>query len=211
VEEPNQEEFPMRAAFAVVLLVGVGALAHAQPNEPEPRYGVKPRFKQYPQATPKEALRSALAAVEKGDYAYLAAHLLEPKFVEEAVVERARLFEAAAERELAQLRDFQRANPEKVAVENRVPLDPKAFRAMATERARDRAFKQLQGDIARKLADDPQAIKEMRRILRDGAFADTGDSAAATHPEVKGRALLFKKFSDRWFLENRQEEQKKEP
>src|SRR5436190_658029 len=37
-----------------------------------PRYGVNPRVKAYPQSTPKEALRSALAAIEKVDYSYLA-------------------------------------------------------------------------------------------------------------------------------------------
>jgi hypothetical protein len=202
----------MRPAFAVVLVLGAGAVTFAQPPmEPEPRYGMRPRAKQYPQGTPKEALRSALAAVEKGDYAYLAAHLLDPKFVDAAVGDRVKLFDAAAELELAKLRDFQRANPGRVAPENRVPLDPVAFRAMAAARARDRAFKQLQRDIAQKLNDDPQSIKDMRRVARDGAVADAGDDATATHPDVKARTLFFKKLGDRWFLENRQAEEKKEP
>jgi hypothetical protein len=83
---------------------------------------------------------------------------------------------------------------------------------MAAARARDRAFKRLQGDLREKLTDDPQSVKDLRRIAREGTFADADASASATHPEVKGRALFFKKLGDRWFLENRQAtEEKKEP
>ena len=50
----------MRAAFAVALLLGLGALAAAQPARgPESRHGVKPRAKQYPQETPRAALRNS--------------------------------------------------------------------------------------------------------------------------------------------------------
>lgn len=198
----------MRLAFAVVLVLGTGTLTFAQPpKDPEPRYGTKARLKQYPQSTPKEALRSTLAAIDKADYAYLAAHLLDPKFVDDAVTDRMKLFEAQAELELAQLRDFQRANPDKVSRENRVPLDPTEFRAMAAARARARAFKQLQKDVEQKLTDDPQVVRDFRRIHREGAFSDV----SATHPEIKSRTLYFKQVDGRWFLENRQVEEKKEP
>ena len=213
----------MRTAFAAAVLFGAAALALAQPPKdppPEPvpvakdgsRYGVKVRLKQYPQAAPKEALKSVVAAVEAADYPYLVAQLLDPKFVDDAVAERAKLLEPAAEAELAQLRDFQRANPNTVAPEDRVPLDPKGLRALAAVKARDRGYRQLLRDIRQKLTDDPQAVKEMRRIVRDGSFADADPAATATHPDVKGRALYFKKGGERWFLENRQaDEPKKEP
>jgi hypothetical protein len=206
----------MRTAFAAAILLGAAALTHAQPNRglpkgPEPRYGVKARLKAYSQATPKEALKSAVAAIEDADYSYLVAQLLDPKFVDTAVAERAKLFEPRAEAELAQLRDFQRANPTKVAPEDRVPLDPVGFRALAAAKARDRAFKQLLRDIQQKLTDDPQSVKDLRRIARDGSFADADPVSSATHPDVKGRTLYFKKIDDRWFLENRQSEEKKEP
>ena len=53
----------------------------------------------------------------------------------------------------------------------------------------------------------------MRRILRaPSPFAEADPVATATLPEIKGRALYFKKINDRWFLENRNtEEPKKEP
>jgi hypothetical protein len=211
----------MRAAFAVVLSLGAAALIHAQPpkdppvavipKDAPPRYGVNPRAKAFPQDTPKAALKSALSAVEKADYSYLVAQLLDPKFVDAAVLNRAQGFVAAAEAELAQLRDFQRANPGKIAQEARVPLDPDGFRALAAARARDRGFKQLLRDIEQKLTDDPQVLRDFRRIAREGSFADADPTASATHPEIKGKTLYFKKIGDRWFLENRQAEEKKEP
>jgi hypothetical protein len=207
----------MRTAFAAAILLGAAAFTHAQPRDtspkdPEPRYGVKIRLKQYPQTTSKETLKSAVEAIQTADYPYLVAHLLDPKFVEDAIADRAKLFEPDVEAELAQLRDFQRANPDKFAPEDRVPLDPKGLRAQAALKARERAFKQLLKDIQQKLMDDPQTVKDLRRIARDGSFADSEPVATASHTDVKGRALYFKKIGDRWFLENRQaEEPKKEP
>ncbi|MBP3955262.1 hypothetical protein J8F10_08210 [Gemmata sp. G18] len=203
----------MRTALAGVVLLSIGALVHAQPaKEPDPRYGVTARVRLYPQATPKGTLRTALERVDAGDYSYFVAHLLDPKFVDEVVTDRASALEAATERELAQLRDFQRANPNTVVEENRVPLDPKEFRAAVTAKARNLGFKQLLKDIEAKLKEDPQAQKDMRKLLRDGAFAEADGTATASHADVKGRTLYFKKIGERWFIENKQaEEPKKEP
>jgi hypothetical protein len=200
----------MRTALVAGVLLAACGLVAAQPaKEPEARYGVSAKPKLYPQGTPKEALKSAVGLIDKGDYAYLVAHLLDPKFVDQRVADRAKLFEAAVEAELAKLRDFQRANPDAVTRENRVPQDPKEFRDFAAVRARDRAFRQFAKDVEQKLADDPQALRDIRRILREGKFADADMAATATHPEVKGRTLYFKKIDDRWFLENRQADEKK--
>jgi hypothetical protein len=201
----------MRAAFAVALLLAAGAMAAAQPPQaPQPRYGVKPRVKAYPQASPREALRSALAAADAADYAYLVAQLLDPKFVDAAVADRAKGFEGSAEIELAKLRDFQRANASKIAPEDRVPQDPREFRALAAAKARDLGFRHLVRDVAQKLGEDPQAVKDLGRILRDGSFAPAEAAATAAHPDVKNRTLFFKSIDGRWFLENRQAEEKKE-
>ena len=64
-------------AFAV----GLGAFA-AGAGE---RYGVAPDLKTYPQATPKEALASALKAAEAGRFDYLAAQLADPAWVDERI------------------------------------------------------------------------------------------------------------------------------
>src|SRR5262245_57298580 len=184
----------MRAAFAVVLVFGAAALVHAQPKEPpkdvlpkepEPRFGVNPRAKAYPQSTPKEALKSLLLAAEKADYAYIVAQMLDPKFVDPAIVERAKTFEATAEAELTQLREFQRANPNNIADEDRIPQNPQAFRTLVAQKAIERGFKQLVRDIEQKLTDDPQVLKDFRKIARDGTFADSDPVPSASHTEVK--------------------------
>jgi hypothetical protein len=202
----------MRPALAAALVLSAFALAAAQPPKMvEPRYGVKHRDKAYPQATPKAALKSALDAIDDADFAYLVAHLMEPKFVDTAVAERQLKLIPTVEGELAQLRDFQRANPERVDAENRVPLDPMLFRAAAAEKARERAFKQLVRDVTAKFVEDPETIKALRRLYRDGTFTE-GDPATVAHPDIKNRTLFFKKLGDRWVLENRLEaEPKKEP
>ena len=224
----------MRSACAALVLFGVSALLTAQPPKeppkdpkgapkealkddeivpakpPGPRYGVKPRIKAYPQGTPKEALRSALSAIDTSDYAYLTAHLLDPKFVDAVIAERARALEPDARAELARARDAQRPNINSIPAEDRIPYEPSAFAALVTERARERTFRQLTKELEQKLTDDPQALKDMRRILRK--FPE-GNAATVALPEVKGRVLYFQQIGDRWFLENRSapEEPKKEP
>jgi hypothetical protein len=207
----------MRLAFALTLLAGLVALADDDvpqivPREPEPRFGIQAKLKVYPQATPKKALESALEASERGDYSYLVAHLLDPAFVELRIADRARESEAAVELNLLRQRDFQYANPDRFLPADRLPLDKQRFAAAVLEKSRERAFKQLQVDVGQKLRDDPQTIKDLKKILRDGTFADEGAAVKAEHPTVKNRTLYFKRIGDRWFLENREGEiQKKEP
>jgi hypothetical protein len=203
----------MRTAFAVILLLSSAALTDAQPpKELQPRYGVKVRLKQYPQNTPKATLKSAVAAIEESDYAYLVGQLLDPKFVDDAIAERIKIFEPAILRQMAELRDYQRANPNKFAPEDRLPLDAASFNALVYTKAREQAFTQLVKDVTQKLTDDPQSVKDIRQILRDGSFADADPVASATHTDVKNRSLFFKRIGERWYLENRQtEEPKKEP
>jgi hypothetical protein len=238
----------MRCALAVLALFGAAVLMtgaqppkdpakdppkdapKAAPKDPDdvptpkdigPRYGVNVRIKAYPQGTPKDALKSALRAIDDGDFSYLTAQLLDPKFVDAGVSERARQLEPAVLLELTQLRDLQRANPERVAPDDRLPYDARSFGAVVIARARERGFRQFTKDVEQKLTDDPQPVKEMRKILRaPGAFPDApplDPVASATHPNIKTRTLYFKKIGERWFIENRQTEEqpkdqpKKEP
>jgi hypothetical protein len=205
----------MRLVCSLGWLLVVALLAHTQePGTPESetRFGIPLRLKTYPQDTAKKALASAIAACEKPDLGYLLAHLLDPGFVELRIGDRAKQFEAAVEIELANLRDFQNANPDKFPLDERVPKDRAKFTALIVQRSRERAFKQLIRDVEQKLLEDPQSLKDMKRILRDGVFTDEPNGAAkATHPDVKNRALYFKKIGDRWFLENRQEDAPQKP
>jgi hypothetical protein len=210
----------MRLAFSLAVLAGSVVLAQEPPvvtGPPPARFGVPVKQKVYPQDTAKKALGSAVEAIGKGDTSYLIAHLLDPGFVELRLADRAKQFEAPVELELAQRRDFQTANPDKVQPEDRIPTDREKFKALIVERSRERAFRQLIRDIEEKLRDDPQSYRDLRKILRDGTFTDEpGGGAKAVHPDVKDRALYFKKIGERWFLENRQTEEpkpeeKKEP
>lgn len=203
----------MRTAFAILLLLATVSLVSAQPmKDPEPRYGVQARVKLYPQNTPKAALKTALELIEKGELAYFVGQMLDPKFVDDQVSDRVKAFELVVERELTQLRDFQRANPDKVDPKDRLSQDPKEFQVIVTQKARERAFKFLLKEIEDKLKEDPQAFKDMRKIYLSGTFADGDPTASASHPEVKGRTLYFKKIGDRWFIENKQaDEPKKDP
>jgi hypothetical protein len=207
----------MRITFACILLSGLAVLADDDTppiiiKEPEPRFGVQAKIKVYPQTTAKKALESAVEACDKGDYAYLIAHLLDPGFVELRITDRAKQYEAPLEVEMTRLRDFQYANPDRYKIEDRLPLEKKQFLTAIIERSRDKAFKQLVRDVEQKMRDDPQALKDMKKILRAGTFSDEGAGAKATNPVVKDSAIYFKKIGDRWYLENRQaDETKKEP
>jgi hypothetical protein len=69
----------MRIWLAVAIGLSVFAAGAAE------RHGVAPDLKTYPQATPKEALASALKAAESGRFDYLAAQLADPAWVDERV------------------------------------------------------------------------------------------------------------------------------
>jgi hypothetical protein len=69
----------MRSGFAFA--VGMSLLA-AGAGE---RYGIAPDPKTYPQASPKEAMASALKAAEAGRFDYLVAQLADPEWVDDRV------------------------------------------------------------------------------------------------------------------------------
>ena len=206
----------MRLLFSLALLFGSVTLARTQqpdtdtPREPEPpRFGIPAKLKVFPQSTPKRALASAIEAIERPDIPYLLAHLLDPGFVEFRLNDRAKQLEAPVEVELTRLRNFQIRNPDKFSPKDRLPGDKVKFNALIVERSREQAFKQLARDVEEKLLDDPQALKDMKKLLKDGTFTDTETGAKVTHMDVKERALYFRKIGDRWFLQNHQEDQPK--
>lgn len=206
-----------RPALAAVALLAAVLSASAQ-NAPKSatdtptRFGLPARPKTFPQGTAKDALRSAIEAAEKNEYTYLLAHLIDPQFVDARLVDRAKQLEPAVEVELANLRKYQKANPDRVARENRVPDDPGEFKAYTADEARTRAFRQLVRDTTDKLVDDPQALKDLRRFLREGTFTDVAGGVRVTIPEVKDRSVFLRQIGDRWFVENRQvEDARKEP
>ena len=197
----------MRLAFSLTILHAATLLAQAQPPGVElpPRFEVRAKPKTYPQANPKQALSSLVAAVDAGDHNYVVAHILDPEFVDGRIALRAKQLKETVEGDLKKLREVQRPNIGNIPKESRVPEDPREFEAFAAEQARVRAFPSLVADAKEKVADDPQVMKDLRRFVREGTFDDAaGATSRATLPDLKDRAVYFKKVGDRWFIENRQ-------
>ena len=206
----------MRSLFAFALFLGTASLAAPQegrpktPDEIPPRFGVVFKGKVYSQATPKDALQSAIDAAEKVEFHYLVAHLLDPAFVDARIAERAKQAETAVEANLAALRDFQLKNLDKIAIESRLPVDAAKFRERIVADSKTAAFKQLVRDVQDKFADDPEVLKDLRRFRSQGNFPDmaAGDTAKIGAVDVKERSLFIKKVGDRWYVENKQTEDK---
>jgi hypothetical protein len=72
-------------AIPVVALVVLALVSSSAAQEKGSRYGVALDAKTYPQATPKEGLRSVLDAAANKKFDYLVAHLADPGFVDDRV------------------------------------------------------------------------------------------------------------------------------
>lgn len=197
----------MRRLFAFAGLVGLVSLAAAQPPaevKVEPRFGVPGNPRVFPQTDPKAALASAIKAVEAGRFDYLVAHLLDEKFVEDRIDDRAKLLAPDAEADLRALRQRQQQDT-RLDKREQLPTEPTAFAERVKAEARARAFRQVVRDVRDKMTEDPQLLKELRRFLREGDFAVEGNAARAGLKDVKDRQVFLKKAGDRWFVENRQQ------
>jgi hypothetical protein len=71
----------MRISMSIV--VALASLAGAA--EPGKRHGLAADLKTYPQATPKEALASALKAIDARRFDYLLGQIADPTFIDEQV------------------------------------------------------------------------------------------------------------------------------
>ena len=205
----------MRTALVLSALFGTAAVLSSQERpkvaeEIPPRFGIQYRGKTYLQVTPKQTLESVLAVAERGDTNYLVAHLLDPVFVDTRIADRAKQFEPAVLDELTRLKDYQRKNPDQSPTDTLVPTDPIKFQAKVVADSRLRAFNQLTRDVKEKLVDDPEVLKDLRRFFLSGSFPEAGggDNAKVGLPDVKDRAVFFKKIGDRWYIENRQTDEK---
>ena len=65
-------------------------------------------------------------------------------------------------------------------------------------------FEELVRETTAKLADDPGAVKELRRFLKEGDWEERSDTASAQVKDLKDRRVFFRKIGGRWFFENRQ-------
>jgi hypothetical protein len=86
----------MRCALAVCALIiaaGLGLSQQARPDVIPPRYGIDADLVTYPQATPKDDLRSVLKAIDARRIDYMLAHLADPEFVDQRVKDLGGRFE----------------------------------------------------------------------------------------------------------------------
>lgn len=181
----------MRPLFAVAAGLVLAAAAAAQ--DVPPRFDILHNPDLYRQDTPQETLRSAIGAIGRERYDYLAAHLLDPDWVDARLAARQEYFERVAGEQI-------------VATAAGAQLRGPALQARVKDVGTRLNFQDLTGQIRRKVADEPDNLKDLRRFLREGEFKTSGESATAVLKDVKDRALYFKKIKDRWFVENRKEE-----
>jgi len=75
----------MRPLLALALSLTLIPGAPGRSDDKTSRYGVALDTKTYPQSTAKEALASAIKAIEAKKFSYLVAHLADPYFVDDRV------------------------------------------------------------------------------------------------------------------------------
>jgi hypothetical protein len=77
----------------VLLTAGPGVTRQGRSSAPVPRYGIDADLETYPQASAKDALRSALKAIDAHRIDYMLAQLADPEFVDKRVQELGGRFE----------------------------------------------------------------------------------------------------------------------
>src|SRR5262249_15157462 len=65
-------------------------------------------------------------------------------------------------------------------------------------------FDQLVKEATVKLRDDPGAVRELQRFLKEGDWQTDEKTASVRLKAVPDRQVFLRKIDARWFLENRQ-------
>ena len=202
----------MRGAFLGLMLTTAVASGQPQPVElPPERYGVRSEIVLYPQATPRQAVATLAALVERKKFEYLVAQVLDPATVDARVAQRASAIRAGVERELDDLRTSQRLRPGGVAPENRVPDDAKLFAESVQAKTNALAFQEVVKDVRAHLSEYPENLALFRKLAKDGDFADAATESVASLKADPARKLFLKKDGLRWVVEDRKDGRKAEP
>jgi hypothetical protein len=65
-------------------------------------------------------------------------------------------------------------------------------------------FDEVVNETRTKLQENPKAVTELRRFLKEGEWeGGDGNTASASLKDVKDRRVYFRKVDARWYLENR--------
>jgi hypothetical protein len=195
----------MRIAATMTVLLGLSAAYGQQPPEinPAPRFNVLYNERFFPQTSPKATLTAVARAADLGQFDYLAAYLMDTPAADAEIAKRATAAASVAERDLRASRAIERRDPFRPAVENALPLDPKAFAERVVEVSTRRGFDTLVSELRERFQEDPSHLRELQRYLRDGDVAVTDATAKITLKAEKGKAINFKKIGTKWFIEDR--------
>ena len=177
------------SVFVSLVLCGMG-LGQDPGRDVPTRFDVIHNPELYRQKTPRETLGSVLGAISSDRYDYIVAHLLDSGFVAARLEENRPYFERVATEQIG-------------STASGDILKAKELRDRVTGIALRLNVKDLSDAIRHRLASDPDDVRDLKRLLRDGEFTEAGDTATATLKDWKDRAVYFKKVDGRWFLENR--------
>lgn len=222
----------MRSVFTLAALVAAASVGVAEDlkNITLPtRYGISPNPEFYPQGTAKEAVDTAASLLEKGRYAYLLAHVIDPAFVDAQVAARVERLLPAVEKRLREVRADQRRNlradtpPEDV-----MPTSPADFATKVRAEAEKQAFADLVRSMQENLAEFPENVSQFATISRGGTVSENAPEAVAESKSLPTKKVFLKQLSvaatresrvavdnvmttrsdpttvQRWFVEDRQ-------
>jgi hypothetical protein len=181
--------------FTIVFALAFAPMASGQQAvKEERRFGIALNTELYPQDQPKSTLSSLIRALDRERYDYVTAHLLDPAYVDEQLRSTLPEFETAARAQIASEQ-----------------LDKRAFsKEFINERIRELAaqenFASLVRRVRKTLDDNPESVKQLRKLAREGDFPDGAESTSVTHKDIKDRALFMRKILGRWYLENKMQE-----
>ncbi|VTS01016.1 hypothetical protein [Tuwongella immobilis] len=220
----------MRLLMILTLTLGLVGMARAQDEPrtlPTTRFGVSLLKENYPQSNPKEALESVLRAIDRNRLEYLVAHLIDPDFVDQqlktvatayptelrtatlkAPIEIQRLIASDAT-ESDNLVELVAIFPDLATPAKKVALayNPAVKDArLVLDRLRALLFEKIIADVKRKLVDDPESLKTLRRIARDGEVKTSGAKASLVDPLNPSNVVYLKLIDNRWQMENRRDQ-----
>jgi hypothetical protein len=168
-------------------------LAAAATAQDAPRFEILHNPELYHQDSPKATVESVLGAISRERYDYVVAHLMDPEWVDARMFKTQTYFDRVAGEQI-------------ISTAAGARLSGAALDTRVREVSTRLNFQTLTGQVRKKLNDEPEHVKMLRRFLRKGDFPAAGDTATGTIKDVKDGALYFKKVKERWYIENRMEE-----